>query len=88
MKTLQNFHKQVVQKESITIEYAKISLKFKKEDLIPLNLKQYAYMQLLDENIPSKNIEISNLCTYESDDDFHSWRRSRTHSRQWNFICP
>ena len=50
------------------------------------DLKKYAYFQLLNENIPNSNIDISNLCTYESIHDFHSWRRTKTNSRQWNFI--
>ena len=32
------------------------------------------------------NIDISNLCTYESNHNFYSWRRSKTYLRQWNFI--
>ena len=38
------------------------------------------------ENISNKNIDISNLCTYESNHNFHSWRRTKTYLRQWNFI--
>ena len=56
--------------------------------LIPLDLKKCAHIQLLNENISSTNIDISNLCTYESNHDFHSWRRSKTYLRQWNFISP
>ena len=58
----------------------------KNQFLIPLDLKKYAHIQLLNENITSKNIDISNLCTYESNHNFHSWRKSKTYSRQWNFI--
>ena len=53
----------------------------------PLDLRKYAYNQLLEANIPNINIDISNLCTYDSNHDFYSWRRSKTSSRQWNFIC-
>ena len=60
----------------------------KKQDLIQLDLRKYAHMQLLNENIPSTNIEISSLCTYELDNEFFSWRSTKTTSRQWNFICP
>ena len=57
---------------------------------IPENsyLRKYAYMHLLNENISSSNIEISNLCTYESDGEFNSWRRNKTKARQWSFISP
>ena len=56
------------------------------DDLIPLNLKKYAHIELLKENISNTNIDISNLCTYESNHNFHSWRRTKTFLRQWNFI--
>jgi len=60
---------------------------FKEQNLNQLDLKKFAYSQLLDENILSKNIDISNLCTYELKNQFNSWRRNKTTSRQWNFIC-
>ena len=58
----------------------------KDQDLIQLDLKKYAHIQLLNENIPNSNIDISSLCTYESENEFNSWRRSKTKLRQWNFI--
>ena len=61
-------------------------IKLQKEYLSPLDLKEYAYKQLLNENIPDINIDISRICTFESNHDFHSWRRSKTLLRQWNFI--
>ncbi len=91
-KTLENFYKKVVSKESLLFSDSKAilfnlkELVKKKYDLIPLNLKKYAHIQLLKENIPITNIDISNLCTYESNNNFYSWRRSKTFSRQWNFI--
>ena len=87
-KTLQNFYKQTSHKELISCsEDERILLKLKK-DHFPLNLKKYAYIQLLNENIPNSNIDISNLCTFQSDYDFYSWRRSKSPLRQWNFISP
>ncbi len=92
-KTFQDFHKKATSKESISISnYSNISfnlresVKFQKNDLIPLNLKKYAHIELLKENISNTNIDISNLCTYESNHNFHSWRRTKTYLRQWNFI--
>ena len=38
---------------------------FKKQNLNQLDLKRSAYRQLLNENIPNTNIDISNLCTYK-----------------------
>ena len=57
------------------------------QNLNQLNLKRSAYRQLLSENIPNRNIDISNLCTYKLKNKFNSWRRSKTTLRQWNFIC-
>ena len=59
----------------------------KEQNLNQLDLKSSAYRQLLNENIPNTNIDISNLCTYKLKNEFNSWRRSKTNSRQWNFIC-
>ena len=87
-KTLQNFYKQTSHKELISFsENERILIKLKKDDF-HLNLKKYAYIQLLNENIPNSNIDISNLCTFQSDYDFYSWRRSKSPLRQWNFISP
>jgi hypothetical protein len=60
---------------------------FKEPNLNQLDLKRSAYRQLLNESIPNTNIDISNLCTYKFKNEFNSWRRSKTFSRQWNFIC-
>ena len=60
---------------------------FKEHNLIQLDLKRSAFRQLLNENIPYTNIDISNLCTYKFNNEFYSWRRSKTISRQWNLIC-
>ena len=59
----------------------------KGQNLNKLDLKRSAYRQLLSENIPKTNIDISNLCTYKFSNEFNSWRRNKTISRQWNFIC-
>jgi len=59
----------------------------KENNLNQLDLKRSAYRQLLNENIPNTNIDISNLCTYKFKNEFNSWRKNKTISRQWNFIC-
>ena len=59
---------------------------FKEQNLNQLDLKRFAFIQLLKEDIPDTNIDISNLCTYKLKNEFNSWRRSKTNSRQWNFI--
>ena len=58
----------------------------KEQNLNQLDLKSSAYRQLLNEKIPKTNIDISNLCTYKLKNEFNSWRRNKTNSRQWNFI--
>ena len=59
----------------------------KEKNLNHLDLKRSAYRQLLNENIPYTNINISNLCTYKLKNEFNSWRKCKTFSRQWNLIC-
>ncbi len=92
-KTLQDFHKKAASKKSISFSdsmrislNAKELVKVKNNDLVPLSLKKYAHIELLKENISNTNIDISNLCTYELNHKFHSWRKSKTNLRQWNFI--
>ncbi len=92
--TLKEFYRKAEDKK-ITVNLTKTekdlsfsdSNHFKEQDLNQLDLKRSAYRQLLNEKIPSTNIDISNLCTYKLKNDFNSWRRSKTISRQWNFIC-
>jgi len=88
------FHKKLENKKSINffrknenLFNLKNLLMSKKKDLIAVDLKKHAYLQILSENIPHKNIEISNLCTYDFDNEFYSWRKTKTIFRQWNFIC-
>jgi len=92
--TLKEFYRKTEDKK-ITVNLTKTekdlcfsdSNQFKEQDLNQLDLKRSAYRQLLNENIPNTNIDISNLCTYKLKNEFNSWRRSKTFSRQWNFIC-
>ena len=92
--TLEEFYKKAEDKK-ITINLTKTekdlffsdSNQFKEQDLNQLDLKRSAFRQLLNENIPNTNIDISNLCTYKLKNEFNSWRRSKTFSRQWNLIC-
>ena len=92
-KTLKDFYRKAACNGSISFSKDKKILltliklaKLHYQNSAPLDLKKYAYIQLLEENITATNIDISNLCTYESNHEFHSWRRSKTYSRQWNFI--
>ena len=92
-KTLEVFHslsngkiiKSLTEKAEMTLDLLAVDISTE-SDLFHLDLKKYAYLQLLNENIPEKNIEISNLCTYNSEIDFNSWRRTKTTMRQWSFI--
>jgi len=91
--TLKEFYKNAENK-NITVNLTKAekdlcfsdSNHFKEKNSTQLDLKRSAYRQLLNENIPNKNIDISNLCTYKLKNEFNSWRRSKTFSRQWSFI--
>ena len=92
--TLKEFYR-MAENKNITVNLTKTekdlclsdSDHFKKQNLNQLDLKRSAYRQLLNENIPNTNIDISNLCTYKLNNEFYSWRRSKTISRQWNLIC-
>jgi len=92
--TLKEFHRKAENK-NIMINLTKTekdlcfndSNHFKEQNLNQLDLKRSAYRQLLNENIPYTNIDISNLCTYKFKNEFNSWRRSKTISRQWSLIC-
>jgi len=92
--TLKEFYRKAENK-NITFNFTKAekdlcfnnSNHLKEQNLNRLDLKRSAYRQLLNENIPNKNIDISNLCTYKLKNEFNSWRRSKTFLRQWNFIC-
>ena len=92
--TLKEFYRKAENKK-ITLNLTKAekdlcfsdSNNLKEQTLIQLDLKKSAYRQLLSENIPNTNIDISNLCTYKLKNEFNSWRKSKTFSRQWNLIC-
>ena len=58
-----------------------------KNESISLDIKKYAYLQLLFEDIDPNNIDIFNKCTYSLPNEFHSWRRSKNDKRQWSVIC-
>ena len=93
-KTLKEFYRAAENKE-LTLYLSKTEKIFyfsklnnlKEQNLNQIDLRRCAYRQLLNENILDTNIDISNLCTYELKNEFNSWRRTRTMSRQWNFIC-
>jgi len=92
--TLKNFYRKAENKKiTVNLTTTEKDLCFsnsnhlKNQNLNQLDLKRSAYRQLLNEKIPNTNIEISNLCTYKFKNEFNSWRRNKTISRQWNFIC-
>ena len=55
-------------------------------DKFSFDIKGFAFEQLINNNIKPENIEISNNCTFELQDQFHSWRRDKSKQRNWNFI--
>ena len=93
-KTLKKFFRKVQNKKTtVNLTRTEKDLYFndsnhlKEQNLNPIDLRRFAFRQLLNEKIPDTNIDISNLCTYELKKEFNSWRRNKTISRQWNFIC-
>jgi len=44
-------------------------------------------LQLIDCGIPESQIELSNICTKESAETFHSFRRDKQNSGRWALIC-
>ncbi len=60
---------------------------FNEDEFISLDIKEYAYLQLVSKEINPTNIDISNKCTYSLNNEFHSWRRSKKNYRQWSVIC-
>jgi len=81
--TLKEFHRKAENK-NITVNLTKTekdlcfsdSNHLKEQNLNQIDLKRSAYKQLLNENIPHTNIDISNLCTYKFNNEFYSYRRS------------
>ena len=51
-----------------------------------LDMREYAYKQLINNQIIADNIDISNKCTFKFDSEFNSWRKDKTSKRNWNFI--
>jgi len=92
--TLKEFYRKAENK-NITVKLTKTkkdfffndSNHFREQNLNQLDLKRSAYRQLLNENIPHTNIDISNLCTYKFNNEFYSWRMSKTISIQLNLFC-
>jgi len=83
-KTLKEFYRKTENdKKTVNLTRTEKDLNFnvldhlKGQNLNQLDLKRSAYDQLLNEKIPSKNIDISNLCTYELKNEFNSWRRNK-----------
>ena len=93
-KTLIEFYAKV-ENQNLSIDFTKNEKNFnfnyfnnlKEKNFYHIDLRRFAHRQLLNENIPNTNIDISNLCTYALKNEFNSWRRNKTNSRQWNFIC-
>ena len=85
-KTFYNFFSGKNRPLSKDNEYTNILSNINDHDSIRFDIKKYAYLQLLMENINPNNIDISNICTYSYSNEFHSFRRSKSDERQWNVI--
>ncbi len=51
-----------------------------------LDIREYAYKQLINNGIIPHHIDISNKCTYKANSEFFSWRKEKNSKRNWNFI--
>ena len=88
-KTYERFHKNFKLEKSL-LNFLKNDIKKSNKiiykEMIPLDIKKYAFYQLINESIDPNNIDIFSKCTFDVDDEFHSWRRSRKENRQWSII--
>ena len=84
--TYYKFNKNINSSNIHLADFPEKYLYLKSENEVELDLKKYAYYQLINENIHSTNIDISNKCTYISNNEFHSYRKTKTDKRQWSFI--
>ena len=90
-KTYRRFHKNfkfknILLSESFTKNNIKNLYKLIDNEFSNLDIKEYAFFQLICENIKPANIDIFNKCTFDLKNEFHSWRRSKNQSRQWTMI--
>ncbi len=83
---LKNFYKNILSKASYELILNHKYIHKHSKNSYFLDIKGYAFHQLLKYHICPKNIDILNLCTYELKDQFYSWRRDKTIKRNWNFI--
>lgn len=65
--------------EEVALLFAEKYLQPKKEKFL-LNVAKANYDMLINFEIPKKNIQASNLCTYDVDHLLHSYRRDGAHS--------
>ncbi len=79
------FNKHSLSKNLLNKNLKKLN-KINEYGLISLDIKYCAYLQLISENINPDNIDIFYKCTFESNHEFHSWRRSKNQERQWSTI--
>ncbi len=83
---LMNFIKNIYPKtHSNLIPNSKYIFKHSKNKY-SLDIKGFAFKQLIINEILPENIDILNSCTYEFKNEFHSWRRDKIINRNWNFI--
>ena len=85
-KCLKTFYKNIFSKVNSELIFNPKYIYKHSENSYFLDLKGYAFHQLLSNDIFPENIEILKLCTYELEDQFYSWRRDKTIKRNWNFI--
>ena len=55
-----------------------------KPNKILIDLQAAAILQLFKEGIKQHQIDINRICTYSYKNQFNSYRRYKSHSKQWN----
>ena len=87
-KCLENFYKNISNSLELNNNLrinSQNTFKYSKNGF-PLDIRKYAFEELISNKIIQDNIDVSNNCTYELNHEFYSWRRENTEKRNWNFI--
>lgn len=82
-------HRQISEKRALEILKEHPNFNYAVKATVPeyfLDLPFLNFMQLVEQGIPSRNIDIFDDCTYENDHDFFSYAREKTTGRLMSFV--
>ncbi|WP_320664152.1 peptidoglycan editing factor PgeF [Prochlorococcus sp. MIT 1223] len=74
-----------INEKNINLSIKSDLFKLKEGDIL-VDLKKFAYKQLIKEGITGENITVSNYCTFLDEELFYSWRRDKMKLFQWSCI--